>query len=536
MKRVHGAAAGAVLVACVGVNGSAQTAVAGGSTREAAASASAPVSFSDVTNTAGVGTRSNLPGGLASGSAWRDFDGDGRPDLFVGNHYDTPVLFKNVGGGKFTNATSKVMVRPNNVPGKYWGDQHGAAWGDVDENGKPDLLVLVGAQEGKGGAPNQLYLNIGGKLVNHAKDYGIEYRESRGRTPLWIDYNNDGHLDMFQGAKKRDDGLGPPTMFRGTGTKFTDVRDQVNFRPTQTVGGWASDINRDGRLELLYQGDRLSAPAAPFKTRVNIIDTRGATFRDATPRSFRGSLSDLAVADYDRDLRPDIFFCNSWLSASHPYGHDLYLNKAGGMVRVSGTALADINKNHRSCRPSAIAADFDNDMDVDIFADAGHGGALNRGGGDLPNFILWNRGNGTFEADGSAGGATGRLTGWPDSASAADYDGDGFIDIYLTYSQALSQLYRNRGNSNSWLEINLRGTRSNRDGIGAQVYVTAGGVTQLREQNGGMHRYWSQDDQRLHFGLGSNRTASQVTVKWPSGKVQKLSNVTGNRVIQVTEP
>lgn len=529
MFRIQGAVLGALLLAGLGASGAVP-----------AASASLPgrVSFEDTTAIAGVGTRSHTGGGLASGSAWGDFNGDGRPDLFVGNHYDKPALFRNLGGGRFANVTDTVMVHPSHLADGRWGDQHGAAWADIDENGTSDLLVLVGANEGEGEGSNQLYLNTGGKLADRAAQYKIQYPLARSRTPLWIDYDNDGHLDLFEGAVKRPDGAAPPTLFRRTGSSFTDVRNQVNFRPNATVSAWASDVNRDGRLELLYQGPgRLTAPAAPFATHLNIIDTRGAAFRDATPRSFRGSFADIIAADYDRDLRPDLFFCNSWhASVKNPIGFDLYLNKASGMVRVEGEARTRLNEVERSCRPSAIAADFDNDMDIDIFLDAGTEGILDGKGGDLPNIMLWNRGDGTFDADGSAGGAIGRQRGWADSASAADYDGDGFVDIYLTYNKETSQLYRNRGNANHWLEIDLRGTRSNREGIGAQVYVTAGGVTQLREQTGGIHRYWSQDHTRVHVGLGPNATASQVVVKWPSGQVQRLSSVAGDRVIQVTEP
>ncbi len=97
------------------------------------------------------------------------------------------------------------------------------------------------------------------------------------------------------------------------------------------------------------------------------------------------------------------------------------------------------------------------------------------------------------------------------------------------------QLFRNQGNSNHWLEIDLEGTVSNRDGIGSRVELETGGIIQIREQTGGMHRI-TQNHQRLHFGLGSHRLADRITVTWPSGLVQNLKNIKADQVLHITEP
>ena len=489
----------------------------------------AVVQFEDVTAPAGVVTGSAQGSGLASGSAWRDFDGDGLPDLFVGNHYDLPALFRNQGNGTFVDVVPLgVLKRPPDATG-IWGDKHGSAWADFDNDGDRDLVIMSGAHSGTGSGAAQLYVSSTEGLVDHAKVLGIDYPLSRKRTATWVDYDNDGRLDLFCGAILRPDGQAPATLFQQTATGFVDVRNATGFEPIDTLGIWISDLNRDGRMELLFRGKKLS-PASPNPSRINIIDfdTTTARFRDVTPITFRANFPDLVLADFDGDGRPDIFVANNWEPTATPFGHDLYLNTTSGWVNF--TAASGINAISRPSRPSAVAADFDNDMDVDVFLQNGSTS------GSLPNVMLWNNGDATFVAEDGAGGAVGHLGGRADAATAADYNVDGFVDLYLTYDGAGTQLYRNGGDGNNWLEIDLQGTISNRDAVGAQVYLTAGGITQLREQNGGIHRYWGQNDQRIHFGLGKNTLVTEIVVGWPSSMQSRLTNVTPNQVIAITEP
>ncbi|MFO1153192.1 MAG: CRTAC1 family protein [Rhodospirillales bacterium] len=495
--------------------------------------AHARVVFQEVTGTAEV--MAGDAGRLASGSAWRDYDFDGYPDLFVGNHFDRPTLNHNLRDGTFADVTDQVLMRPPTAVG-IWGDKHGSSWADFDNDGDRDLLVLVGAKEGTGSGATQLYAydKKTREFVDQAAVRGIDYPLSRGRVATWLDYDNDGRLDVFSGAEARPDGLAPPTLFHQLpGGTFVDVRKATGFTPVDAVATWISDLNRDGRMDILFRGTK-TGPTSPRPSGINVIDTTTIPFRDVTPTKLRANDPDLAIADYDGDLRPDVFIANQWFPPTTPFGHDLYFNTKAGWV--NGTVRSGINQVTRSARPGAIAADFDNDMDVDIFLDCSAGYPTVGQGGDLPNIILWNRGDGTFTVDRMAGGAAGRSTGWADTATAADYDVDGFVDLFLTYDKERAQLYHNGGNGNHWLEIDLTGIRSNRDGIGAQVYVTAGGKTQLREQNGGVHRFWGQNDQRLHFGLGSNDQASAIVVDWPSGVRQHLAGVTADRVVTITEP
>ncbi|MGB5261162.1 MAG: ASPIC/UnbV domain-containing protein, partial [Gammaproteobacteria bacterium] len=124
----------------------------------------------------------------------------------------------------------------------------------------------------------------------------------------------------------------------------------------------------------------------------------------------------------------------------------------------------------------------------------------------------------------------------------ADYDRDGFIDLFVTngrgsapFHNGPSQIMHNLGNGNHWLEIDLEGIRSNRDAIGAEVLATANGMTQMRYQGGGMHRF-SQNHSRIHFGLAGNTTVDTVTVNWPSGITQTINNLPADEIVHILEP
>ena len=195
---------------------------------------------------------------------------------------------------------------------------------------------------------------------------------------------------------------------------------------------------------------------------------------------------------------------------------------------------------------NVVAGDFDNDQDIDLYLVNSYSSF------DQPNILYENQGDGTFKTVAQAGGAAGKAFsfGWLDfqvggRAATADYDGDGFLDIFVgstvgrsarkTYLATPSQLFKNQGNSNNWIQIDLEGVKSNRDGIGARVLVTTpDGLTQLREQNGGMHLY-AQNAQRIHVGLGKNTNIQSLVVEWPSGIRQEFKNVRVNQILKIRE-
>lgn len=194
------------------------------------------------------------------------------------------------------------------------------------------------------------------------------------------------------------------------------------------------------------------------------------------------------------------------------------------------------------------AADFDNDMDIDLYL------TCRTAASNIPNRLYLNNGNGQFTlasgthgGEGLLGSGIDGLKGTAEMAVTADYNVDGFVDVYVTNGNRLFphivkdkfsgggpvRFYKNLGNNNNWLQFDLRGVTSNRDGFGAKVIVMAGGTPQAREQNGMYHR-WSHDSRRLHFGLASN-TQADVRVEWPDGTVDTHNNVDANKLYRATQ-
>ncbi|WP_144867223.1 FG-GAP-like repeat-containing protein, partial [Hyella patelloides] len=228
--------------------------------------------------------------------------------------------------------------------------------------------------------------------------------------------------------------------------------------------------------------------------------------------------------------------------ASNALTDQLWINNSNGQFTLSDDPVFA----NPTLAQSVVSGDFDNDKDIDLYVANAYSSF------DRPNILYENQGDGTFTTVPLAGGAEGTAKGplWLDfetgsKLATSDFNNDGFLDIYVgstvarsprkTYLSSPSQLYQNQGNSNNWLLIDLQGTQSNREGIGAQIRVTSGGTTQLREQNGGTHNF-AQNDTRLHFGLAQDNIIEQVEISWPSGVTQVLNNVSANQVLTITEP
>ncbi len=450
--------------------------------------------FTKITTGPVVGT---FPGQGGSGAAWGDYNGDGYPDLFVSVIRGPNLLFTNNGNGTFTRVTSGPLVADNLA-------SSGCAWGDFDNDGTPDLFVSV-----NGGPINDLLFQ-GSAAGGYAKvkTGSIVSSGGNGNGCAWGDYDNDGYLDLYVCNSNENNFL---FHNNGNGT-FTRITTGPLVTNTGNSQGCAwGDYDNDGYLDL-------------FVTRSggnNLLfhNNRDGSFAAVTkgPVTTDSSGGPCAWGDYDNDGYLDLF-------ATRIPNSLLYHNNGDGTFTkiTNGPVVTDTVGFNGGCQWS----DFDNDGYLDLFISVI----------GAQNLFYHNNGDRTFSKI-----VTGSLVTDGNAIAAAwgDYDNDGFPDLYTTGASVPGHLYRNNGNSNQWLGIQLLGRVSNRSAIGAKVRLksTLHGQPQwqMREISGG-NGLGSQNDLRALFGLADGTNAEVVRIEWPSGTVQELQDVRPGQFLKIFEP
>jgi len=426
--------------------------------------------------------------GNGRGAAWGDYDGDGDQDLFIANYNQPDKLLRNDGSGVFTDVTTAPMNET--------GRSTGAAWADYDNDGDVDLYLA------RFNATNRLFRNEGGDVfVDIATPPIDDVGESMGVS--WVDYDNDGLVDLYVVDESADNlifknygGFGEEWFF------FAMSEPVLNDGGTGSCASWG-DYDNDGDQD-----------AYIVNTGANVLGENGGTFGffDITGGSTgnTGTGSGAVWGDYDNDGDLDIYLTNNGQE-------DVLLRNSGSgnFSTIIGDPLADNGSG-----TGVSWGDFDNDTKLDFF--------LGRDG--EPDKLYWSHGEGAFSALGVPEGE-----GSSQSVTWCDYDGDGDLDVYVVRDGGANVLLQNDfENTNHWLHVKLQGDPSNRSAIGARVTVVAGGVTQIREVTGGSG-FLSQNSLPLEFGLGAATIADEVTVDWPSGSQQVLTNVTVDRVLALVE-
>ncbi len=501
----------------------------------------------------------DFPEGRGRMPVWFDWNKDGKLDLLHVNSarpdgQAPSTLFQQTNNG-FVNANAVAGFQ---APATA----QSAQITDLFGNGTPDLLVFAGEGSSSEVGIVKAYENATSSLT----DITASLPTVRGVQDAAIaDFNGDLVPDIFM---VRSGGTSwasqtfqsSPNLafarfnifpgeagvsFKTTGNLSIDFREGENLPSTQIFIG-AGGTNPTSSYFTLSPTDP-NVVGTP--TRSTTTDGLYISYEPST-QTWQATFVNSSDNKQDLDLifettEPLTDFTRIGFSqpnfASLALSPVLLASSGGQYVDQTSTAGLSAPLNSQS----VVAGDFDNDMDVDLYMTSTNLFS------PLPSTFYENQGNGTFVAVADAAGAAGNLVGprFEDfntglNLATADYDVDGFLDLFIAnsvmegvgkpYAGVPNQLHRNVGNSNRWLQIDLEGTVSNRDGIGAKVFVTAGGVTQLREQSGGVHRY-GQNQQRLHFGLAGNQTIDKIEIKWPSGVTQEITNVASNQVLKIVE-
>jgi len=526
----------------------------------AAALACAQVKFTDVTAASGIRFQHNagktgkkyLPETMGSGCAFFDADGDGWLDILFINSRDWtprgrksyPALYRNNRNGTFADVTSQSGLQIE-------GYGMGVAVGDYDNDGRDDLYITF--LEG-----DRLFHNEGGKFRDVTAASGIK-NAAFGTSAAWLDYDKDGRLDLFvanyvqwtlkddlwcslDGAKKSyctpESYKGSPSkLYRNLGGgKFEDTaaRAGVSDTASKSLGAAVLDVDGDAWPDIFVAND--TQPNKLYRNlRIGKFKEEGlsagvAFGEDGVARGAMG----VDAADYDRSGRPHLLvgnFSNQMLGLYHNEGNGLFVDEAprSNVGRASLLSLAF----------AVFFFDFDNDGWLDLFAANGHiEEEIQRVQPKVPfaqpPHLFRNVGKGRFEELTKSAGPDLQRPIVARGAAHGDFDRDGDLDLLISTNHGPGYLLRNDTTpANSWLNVRLRGAKSNRNGLGAVVRVESASGKQSQMARSGSS-YCSASDLAVHFGLGKD-SAATLSVEWPSGVNQRFEGVKANQHLVVDE-
>ena len=521
------------------------------------------ITFTDITKQAGITfkhvaspDKKYIVESMSGGVALFDYDNDGDLDLYMVNSLTVDLvkskgktksdLYRNDGNGKFTEVGEKAGVSDIG-----WG--MGVAVGDYNNDGFEDLYVTCLG-------PDHLLKNNGnGTFTDVTAKAGVnDPRWSTGAA--FVDYDNDGDLDLFvsnyvdfdinslpefgQGKtctyKSIPVQCGPrglkgagDSLFRNNGDgTFTDVAKQAGVEDANGyygLGVLTGDFDDDGLIDIFVAND--STPNFHYRNKGDgTFEEIGFSAGTAVNEngSEQGSMG-VTAGDYDHDGKLDIFitnFADEYNTLYHNDGKNSFTDLSYA-AKVAAVSLPHVGWGTKFF-------DYDNDGWVDLFVANGHV-YPQLPGYRQPRLLHRNNRDSTFSEISADFGAVLTETRASRGVAFGDIDNDGDEDVLIADLDGPPQLLRNDGaNTNNSILIKTIGVKSNRDGIGARVTVVSGDLTQTDQVRSG-DSYISQSDLRLHFGLEKRSRVDSIQVRWPSGTVDKISNVGVNRIITIKE-
>ena len=500
-----------------------------------------------------------------------DFDGDGNPDLyFTNSRFGEPnALYRNRGDGTFDDVAASVGLADLNRAGD--GVSMGAVWGDFDNDGREDVLVY------RYGYP-ALFRNVDGRHFQDVTAQAGLRRWVNSNSAIWIDYDRDGLLDLYITAYFRDFDLwhlettkimhnsfefatngGKNLLFHNVGSgKFEDVTDKMGVGTTRwTLAAASADFNDDRWPDIyvandygpeeLYLNDHgkrfvLTTAGLESESKSGMSATLGDAYNRGRLDAFVTNISERGYLFQNNNLRLNE------MSETHRFR-----NVAEGAVADAGWAwgaqFGDLNNdgaNELFVANGFISADRNKSYWYSMSKIAGANGRFFEDAATWPAFgnaslsgyersrVYMNRGVAGWMDVAQKVGVTDLYDGR--AVALADLSSRGGVDVIVANQNQPAVLYRDYPDStNHWIGLKLVGTRSNRSAIGAEVVLESGDLRQRRVVDGGSG-FSSQNDRRIHFGLGSREWVDRVIIDWPSGARQILPRPLIDRFITVTEP
>jgi len=500
-----------------------------------------------------------------------DVDGDGWPDLyFTNSRFGEPnALYHNRGDGTFDEVAATAGLANLNRPGE--GVSMGAVWGDFDNDGREDVLVYRYGYLA-------LFRNVDGHHFEDVTAQAGLHTWINSNSAIWFDYDRDGLLDLYVTAYFRDIDLwhlattrimhnsfefatngGKNRLFHNLGGgKFEDVTDKMGVGSTRwTLAAASADFNGDGWPDLYVANDY--GPEELF------LNDHGVRFTRANAGLENDSKSGMSVAlgdAYNRG-RLDAFvsnisergylFQNNNLRLNGMVESGKFRNVAEGEIADAGWAwgsqFGDLNNdgaNELFVTNGFISADRQKSYWYSMSKIAGANGRLFEDATTWPVFgtaslsgyersrVYLNRGVAGWVDVARKVGVTDEYDGR--AVAFADLSNHGAVDVIVANQNQPALLYRNTpAPSNHWIAFRLVGTRSNRSAIGAEVMLESGDLRQRRVVDGGSG-FASQNDRRLHFGLGAREWVDRITISWPSGVRQIVARPPIDGFVTITEP